>query len=531
MLESIARLDPGVLRNYPDLTELEQAIADQFAIDSERVVVTAGADDGIDRVCRAFLAPGREILMPTPTFEMLYRFAATAGGSIVAVPWRDAFPTDELIARIGESTTLLALVSPNNPTGRVVSSEDLQRIAAAAKSRVVLLDHAYVEYADEDLTELALTLDNVVVLRTLSKAWGLAGCRVGYALASRELASVVRAAGNPYPVSALSAAVARLALRKGPDSVAPHVAAVRDLRASVSKKLRELGAHVAPSQGNFVFAEFGDRVGFVNDALATSGVVVRHFPHRSELARGLRITIPDNERHASRLIGALELCLNPEAVLIDMDGVLADVEGSYRRCTVETARAFGVEVDQDHLETAVLAGNANNDWELTQRLLAARGVNVPLAEVTDKYQALYLGTAEVPGLRESERLIPSKSLLRSLASRLPLGIVTGRPRAEAEWFLTREGIADLFGTVVCLEDAPLKPDPGPVREAMRRMGVSRVWMVGDTPDDVNAAAGAGALPIGVVAPGADANRSIAALRDSGAASVLTDLDSLMELLQ
>jgi HAD superfamily hydrolase (TIGR01548 family) len=279
-----------------------------------------------------------------------------------------------------------------------------------------------------------------------------------------------------------------------------------------------------------VFAEFGERVQFVRDALASSDVIVRYFPHRPELARGLRVTVPDNQPEANRLIAALDLCLSPEALLFDMDGVLADVERSYRTCTVETARAFGATVDRGQLEAAVLAGDANNDWVLTRRLLTAAGIDVSLAEVTDKYQALYLGTAEVPGLRENERLIPSPALLRQLAARVPLGIVTGRPRAEAEWFLAREGVEDLFDAVVCLEDGPIKPDPAPVREALRRMGVLRAWMVGDTPDDMNAAVSAGALPIGVIAPGDDADRSGHALRDAGAAVVLNDVAELEELL-
>ena len=108
--------------------------------------------------------------------------------------------------------------------------------------------------------------------------------------------------------------------------------------------------------------------------------------------------------------------------------------------------------------------------------------------------------------------------------------MTGRPREEAEWFLDKEELTDLFPTVVCMEDGPIKPDPAPVQLARSRLAVERAWMVGDTPDDIRAAAGAGVLPIGIVAPGPDPAASTAALRDSGAATILSAIDDLLDLL-
>jgi len=210
--------------------------------------------------------------------------------------------------------------------------------------------------------------------------------------------------------------------------------------------------------------------------------------------------------------------------------VIADVEDSYRRCVLETAATFGVEVTREELATMVLVGDANNDWVLTQRILAGRGVEVSLDKVIGAYQEVYLGTPSTPGLRESERLLVPRDVLSRMADRLPLAIVTGRPREEAEWFLDKEGLSDLFRAVVCMEDGPLKPDPAPVREAASRLGVQRTWMVGDTPDDIRAAVGAGAVPIGIVAPGPDPTASAAALRDAGAAIVLGAIDDLLELL-
>jgi len=145
--------------------------------------------------------------------------------------------------------------------------------------------------------------------------------------------------------------------------------------------------------------------------------------------------------------------------------------------------------------------------------------------VTARFQSLYLGS-----LRERETLIPKVDVLKELAARRPLAIVTGRPRAEAEWFLQRAGIARFFGAVVAMEDAPAKPNPAPVRLALERLGVRRAWMIGDTPDDMRAAGQAGVVPLAVVAPGDDPSLADRALRDAGAARVLGQLTDLLELL-
>ena len=176
------------------------------------------------------------------------------------------------------------------------------------------------------------------------------------------------------------------------------------------------------------------------------------------------------------------------------------------------------------------AGDASNDWILTRRLLADRGVSASVAEVTARFQATYLGTQATPGLREREQLLGSRDLLAKLSARLPTAIVTGRPRDEARWFVERAEIAESFKTLVCMEDAAAKPDPAPVRLAMQRLGAQRAWMLGNTPDDVRAALGAGALPLGIVAPGDDVPATTAALLDAGAARVLRDVTELLELM-
>ena len=538
LLEDLATADLSRVRDYPDVRPLESDIAERLGVDPACVVVTAGADEALDRVFRAYLAPGRRLLLPVPAFEMMYRFAAVVGGEILAVPWTDAFPTDEVIAVLDDTVSLVTMISPNNPTGRTATASDLERVAEAASNvnsgaafgAMVVLDHAYVEYSDQDLTSVAQSFDNVVTVRTFSKAWGLAGCRVGYAVASPEVATVLRNVGSPFPVAGLSLAAVRAQLSTGEAALEEHVAAIRAGRERLTETLSRLAIETSPAQGNFVLGDFGARSDFVFNGLNALGVRVRRFPHRPEIRNALRITVPDRPEPLGRLLEALRICLAPEALLFDLDGVIADVEDSYRRCVLETAATFGVEVTREELATMVLAGDANNDWVLTQRILTGRGVEVSLDDVTEAYQKVYLGTPNTPGLRESERLLVPRDVLSRLADRLPLAIVTGRPREEAEWFLDKEGLTDLFRAVVCMEDGPLKPDPAPVRAAASRLRVERTWMVGDTPDDIRSAAGAGSVPIGVVAPGPDPTASAAALRDAGAATVLAAIDDLLELL-
>ena len=538
LLEDLAAADLSRVRDYPDARPLEAEIAERLGVDPECVIVTAGADDALDRVFRAYLAPGRRVVLPVPAFEMMYRFATVVGGEILPIPWRDAFPTDEVIAALDHVVSLVVMISPNNPTGRTATAEDLERVAEAASKvdsgaefgAMVLLDHAYVEYSDQDLTSVAQPFDNVVTVRTFSKAWGLAGCRVGYAVASPEVATLLRNVGSPFPVAGLSLAAVQAQMSTGEAALREHVVAVRAGRGRLTETLNRLGIETSPAQGNFVLGDFGAQSVFVFNGLNALGVRVRRFPHRPEIRNALRITVPDHTEPLERLLEALETCLAPEALLFDLDGVIADVEESYRRCVLETAGGFGVEITREELATEVLTGDANNDWVLTQRIMASQGVDVSLDDVTKAYQEAYLGTSTSPGLRESERLLVAREVLSSLADRLPLAIVTGRPREEAEWFLEREGLTGLFQAVVCMEDGPLKPDPAPVRAAASRLGVERAWMIGDTPDDIRAAAVAGAVPIGVVAPGPDPAASAVALRGAGAATVLAAIDDLMELL-
>lgn len=197
-------------------------------------------------------------------------------------------------------------------------------------------------------------------------------------------------------------------------------------------------------------------------------------------------------------------------VLFDMDGVLASVGDSYREAIIQTCAVWGVTISQEDIAVAKKAGNANNDWVLSQRLIESGLYNIghdrpyDLQSVTNVFEELYQGTDTTPGLCETESLIPSVGFLQEIYNRVQgkMAIVTGRPRHDCDKFLNTYNIAHLFKICVCMEDCPPKPDPQPCRIAIESLALppAACLMIGDTPDDIRAGLGAGTQTLGVMTP-------------------------------
>lgn len=526
-----------LLRRYPDARALEAALATRYGLEPERVLVCAGADDALARALRVVAEPGREVILPEPTFEMLPRYVALAGAERISVAWPGgAFPRAAVLAAASQRTAAVLVVSPNNPTGAVATADDLRALCAALPRALVIVDQAYAEFCSaeiDDLTAAAATLENAIVTRTFSKAWGLAGLRVGYALGAARVLAWLRAVGQPYAVGGLALALAGRAL-DDETALGRTVTRVQAERQALAARLQRHGAHCEPSQANFAFARFeaAGRAPWLVDALAGQGIRVRRWPDRPGLEDAVRIGCPADATAFARLERALEVALAPQALLFDLDGVLADVSRSYREAIRQTCASYDVTVDDAAIAAAKARGDANDDWRLTQRLLAARGVERPLDEVTARFEALYQGDGERAGLWQREGLLVERAWLVQLATRWPLAIVTGRPRADAERFLQHFDLLDVFAAVIAREDAPaLKPDPAPVRAALTALGVERAWMIGDTPDDLRAARAAEVLPLAITAPGEATPETTHALLAAGAGRVLSRLPELDALLR
>ncbi|MEO1009428.1 MAG: histidinol-phosphate transaminase [Planctomycetota bacterium] len=303
-LSAISSTEGSAARAYPSARDLEHALAARIGVDPDEVVATCGGDDAIDRLCRATIEPGRELLLHAPTFEMIERGGRLAGGTIRGVPWMDGpFPIAAMLDAIGPATGMVALVSPNNPTGGLIPRDAIDAIATRARefAAVVLLDQAYIEFAGGEPGPSPSP--NLVRVRTFSKARGLAGMRVGYAVAPEPIATWLRTAGGPFPVSAAGLRAALASLDHG-DAQHAWIERVRRERSELAALVARLGGVAFESHANFVLCRFADAAR-THAGLLERGISVRRFDGRPGLHDCLRITLPGEPASFERLRDAL----------------------------------------------------------------------------------------------------------------------------------------------------------------------------------------------------------------------------------
>jgi histidinol-phosphate aminotransferase len=292
---------------YPDpaCSELVAALAQRYGVDAEQVGVGCGSVSLVQSLVQVTTDPGEEVVFAWRSFEAYPGFVQVAGALPVTVPLRDAaHDLDAMAAAVTDRTRLVLLCSPNNPTGPALAERDVVRfLGQVPRDVLVVLDEAYAEFVTDpdavDGTRLLADHPNLVVLRTFSKAYGLAGLRVGYCLTGApEVGAALRRVQVPFAVS-MPAQVAALASLAAADELAERVAEVVAEREPLRQALRALGHDVPPAQGNFVWLPAGEDSDRLSEVFEDGGVLVRCFS-----GEGIRITVSTADDSA-RVLAAL----------------------------------------------------------------------------------------------------------------------------------------------------------------------------------------------------------------------------------
>ncbi|GGA08209.1 histidinol-phosphate aminotransferase [Paenibacillus marchantiophytorum] len=302
------------IHRYPDAdtVDLRAAIAKKYQFTSDEVLVTNGADELITLISEAFLEPGDEIVVPSPTFSE-YEFGANLMGThVVEVPLREDYSYDiqDILAAVTAKTKLLYICSPNNPTGTYMKKQDLHQLVDQLPAHVlVIFDGAYSHFvtADDycDGLELVKAGYPIIVTQTFSKIYGLAGIRVGYGIASPSILQHIRQVKEPFNVNALAQVGAVAAILDD-----EHVQATRNLNALEREKLYEnlqaLGIHFTRSMSNFVLIDLGPEAKSIYDKLMCKGIIVRYGAGWN-LPNHVRISIGSAEEQEAFLIALREV--------------------------------------------------------------------------------------------------------------------------------------------------------------------------------------------------------------------------------
>jgi histidinol-phosphate aminotransferase len=303
------------LNRYPEPQPavLRTRLAERYAVEPGQILIGRGTDEAIDLLVRAFCRPGQDAVAITPpTFGIYAVCTAVQGARLVTVPLSaESFVlrVDALLNACQDGVKLVFLCSPNNPTGGVVPLADIERLATDLAGRALLIvDEAYIEYANAPSAATLLSQHaNLGVLRTLSKAWALAGARIGCLLAHADVVALLRRIMSPYPLPAPSVAAAMVVLdEQGEARMRERVGWILEQREQLATSLRGLPGvrEVLLSRTNFLCVRF-DNAGRVYRRLCAQGLIVRNLCHDPRLQDALRLSIGTSEEN-THLFNALQ---------------------------------------------------------------------------------------------------------------------------------------------------------------------------------------------------------------------------------
>jgi histidinol-phosphate aminotransferase len=275
VLRTLRRLDAEAIATYPEYGRLRRALAAHFAVPEDHVLATGGIDEALHLLVLAFIERGDVVVTPSPGFVMHRVYPEMAGATVRMIPSGEdlAFP-EHGVLRALRGARLLVLASPNNPTGAAVPLAAIRRLLRANRRCLVAIDEAYFDFHGVTALPLLRTYANLVVLRTFSKAYGLAGLRLGCAIARPPVIDCLARVRSPYSVNGLAAILAETALRDTA-FVRRYTAEVRLVREFLRHELARRGISTWPSAANFVLARIGPAAADFQDALRADGILVR----------------------------------------------------------------------------------------------------------------------------------------------------------------------------------------------------------------------------------------------------------------
>ncbi|HEX4536411.1 MAG TPA: histidinol-phosphate transaminase [Candidatus Acidoferrum sp.] len=275
-LRALRKLTAQQVAMYPEYAAPTRRITMYFGLSEHELLLTNGGDDALRVFFDAFVEPSSRVLICEPTFPMYRYYAEIAGARVETLRYGSEmeFPLDDFVIALRKKPAVAFIANPNNPTGTLLPPTAIQKILLAATNTVVVIDEAYAEFSGVTVMPWIRKYPNLFVTRTFSKAAGLAGLRLGAAMACRESLALLRRAMPPFPVNIAALVAAEAALQER-SSIRKYVKQTREIREWLAGELARLGVRTFPSAGNFLLADFGSQGPALFKKLAAQEILVR----------------------------------------------------------------------------------------------------------------------------------------------------------------------------------------------------------------------------------------------------------------
>ena len=305
VLRRLQGLGSQDLAKYPEREPVEEIAAAFLKVKRNEVLLTNGVDEAIHLLCQGYLERGDEALIVVPTYSMYAIYTKAAAAEVIRVRAAEdfSFPLTAVMKAVTPRTRLIAVANPNNPTGTVVSTDELLALAHSAPNAALLVDEAYFEFYEKTILERRREAANVFVARTFSKAYGMAGLRLGVLIGDEEQMRVLRRISSPYNVNAVALACLPEALADQ-SYLAEYVGEVLEARERLEHALQERGIQFWPSQANFVLMRVGQSktdAALFAEQMRNRGILVRDRSADEGCEGCVRITIGRRE-HVNQLL-------------------------------------------------------------------------------------------------------------------------------------------------------------------------------------------------------------------------------------
>lgn len=522
---------------YPTYGKLIEKLSSRYNLDEDCFLISNGCDEALNIIESSYLEENDEILSFSPSFSMPALYANINGAKAKFVDYEDkfVFNPQKLQENISDRTKIIYIASPNNPTGEIAPKHEVEELIKNNQNILFIIDCTYINFSYSAIFEEYLELikyDNVAVVKSFSKDFGLAGLRLGFAAAKKEIIENLKKVSSPYSVNIIAAKCALAAL--GNEEEFNEIKELNKIaREELFNGLIEAGFKPYKSEGNFILCDFYSKSDFYYEKLKKNGIIVRKFSPDSKIPTCLRITIPTLD--GVKII--LDLLKTKDLLIFDLDGVVFDVSESYLSAIKETFKHFsGYEVELKEILEVKNLGGMNCDWDATKCLLERRGFNIALDDIINVFQDLFYNPdiKKDNYLIDKERLLISKEAFREISKKYDLAVFSGRLRVEAKYSLEKYGIDKYFYYFVTADDLPQgksKPDPMGVNQIKEHCPYKTIKYLGDSVDDMIAGNKAEVDTIGVISPEADYNSMKNNFKHLGAKFIISDIASIVDFLK